>query len=286
MKKDQIYRVFAVVASLATTVSIAQAQQVSLEVVVTNMAPSSGVGLSPFWGGFHDGSFDSYDGGAPAHSALEALAEEGSTTEISQAFVDGGTLIGSASPQTAGERVDFTAPSPLGPGGQSFTRRIQIVDDGAHRYFSYAVMVLPSSDYYVANGNPILHDLTDLFNGGVGSSMTIDIGAPGTVNDAGTEEDDFSTSVGNQFAFAGMPATPNSGVDENGVNTNIAGDPYAHFANNPGGLSPNLNFNDISLYPNGIARITLTVVPEPGMASLFLGCFGPVVVNFLRRPRK
>ena len=69
---------------------------VEVQVSIQNMAPNLGTFQTPFWIGFHDGRFDSYDGGAPANlffpdtNALERLAEDGSTGPISEAFVTQG----------------------------------------------------------------------------------------------------------------------------------------------------------------------------------------------------
>ncbi|MGB5596980.1 MAG: hypothetical protein WBM32_05635 [Crocosphaera sp.] len=43
-------------------------------------------------------------------------------------------------------------------------------------------------------------------------------------------------------------------------------DPYSNFANTPVDFAtnfPNLDFNNTSLYPNGIARVTITAVSVP-----------------------
>ncbi|MDJ0535032.1 MAG: spondin domain-containing protein [Xenococcaceae cyanobacterium MO_207.B15] len=44
-----------------------------------NVAPQQGIGLAPFWVAFHDGSFDTFNEGESASSALESLAEDGIT---------------------------------------------------------------------------------------------------------------------------------------------------------------------------------------------------------------
>ena len=49
-------------------------QAITVKVTVTNNSPAGGVGLAPFWAGFHNGSFDSYDLGAAAAPALERWA--------------------------------------------------------------------------------------------------------------------------------------------------------------------------------------------------------------------
>ena len=58
----------------------------ALNVSVTNNAPVGGVYLTPAWVGFHNGSFDSYDGGTPSSAGLQQLAEDGNTSGLSAEF--------------------------------------------------------------------------------------------------------------------------------------------------------------------------------------------------------
>ncbi|MEM6641044.1 MAG: spondin domain-containing protein [Pseudomonadota bacterium] len=256
-------------AALATTV----------EVTITNNAPNGGVYLTPVWVGFHDGSFDSYDGGAPSAPALEALAEDGNTGPISQVFA--GTLAGDP---VAGRVQGTLGGAPIAP-GQTVTQTFDLTGDGANTYFSYASMVLPSNDYYVANGNPLAHSLQALFDG-IANEIVFNIGTAGTVNDAGTEINDFATSAGNGLfpGLGGGQSGPNQGADEGGVNANVLGDPFGGFLNTPGGFDLSLfNFNDTSLYANGIATVRIRVVPIPAALPLFACGLG--ALGFMRRRR-
>ena len=159
------------------------ASALEVQVEITNNAPSGGVAVTPLWVGFHDGSFDSYNGGLNAQTGLERLAEDGDTSVVSSDFLAGYTFIDTSgtptsarvlSTQPGAERVDGTigsasGPPPIQPGGtasQSFT----IQTDGTNRYFSYAAMVIPSNDFFVANGNPMAVDLSPLY-GGVGDDQ-------------------------------------------------------------------------------------------------------------------
>lgn len=247
----------------------------SIQVTITNNAPTGGVYLTPVWVGFHDGSFDSYDGGAPVSAGIEAVAEDGNTAPISNLF------------GSSGGRIQGTiGGAPVAP-GQTVTQTFDLSGDGSNAYFSYASMVLPSSDYYVANGNPLAHAISDILNGVV-NEIAFNIGTAGTVNDAGTEINDFATSAGNGlFGLPGGQGGPNQGADENGVNTNVTGDPFGGFLNQPAGVDLSLfNFNDTSLYGNGIATITISAVnPVPVPAALPLFLFGLSALGFVRRKR-
>ena len=261
---------------------ITLAAPVTLNVSIANNAPVGGVYLTPLWVGFHDGSFDSYDGGTPSSPGLEQIAEDGNAAGISTEFAT----------QTGGAGVDGSVAGLLAPGATN-SQSFVIDSDSGNVYFSYVSMVLPSSDYYVANGNPFAHSIASLLANG-GGSLSFNIGLPGTVNDAGTEINNFWTSAGNGlFAGTGLEdggqSGPNQGADENGVNANVIGDPFSNFIiqNQVGTIIdiatntlPLLNFNDTNLYANGIATITITAseVPLPAAAPLMLsaiaGLFG------------
>jgi len=251
------------VAGFVATESQAQ-QQVRVE--VTSNAPMGGAAITPLWVGFHDGSFDTFDAGGMASAGLEEIAESGSAAGLATEF--GGTANG-----VGGVLASPTGPPPIQPGES--VSGIFDLSSTDNQFLSYAAMVLPSSDFFVGNDNAI--DLAAVFGGG---SVSFDIGS--AVWNAGTEIDDFATSPGNPLF--GIPAGDGAlGADENGTIGVVTGDPYAGFLNTPGGVDFGpLNFNDGAFYPNGIATVTITAVPEPtslGFVALGLGGL------FLRRRR-
>jgi hypothetical protein len=258
--KSNFVEFFAVLLFICTTAT--NAAPVQLKVMVSNQAPMGGVALTPLWFGFHDGSFDSYNGGEASSPALEALAEDGNVTPIANDF--NATLGGR-------QGVVFGDVPPLITPGKSGSSLITVDDGGSNQYFSYASMVLASSDYFVANGNPFALDVSSLLNGSV-SAISFIIGLSGEVNDAGTEVNDFNTSAGNGL-FAGLPVgqtAPGQGVDENGVVTTVI-NPYANFLNIPAGFD--LAALDFNKYPNGIAQVTISAVPVPAVLPLAAGGF-------------
>ncbi|MEM9057003.1 MAG: spondin domain-containing protein [Pseudomonadota bacterium] len=240
-----------------------------VQVTVTNNSPVGGVYLTPVWAGFHDGSFDSFNVGEAAAPGLEAIAEDGNVGPISDVF--DGTLTGDP---VAGRVQGVVGSAPIAP-GETQTQRFTISDDGSNTYFSYASMVLTSNDYFVGNGDPLAISIADILNG-ITNEVTFVIGTPGNVYDAGTEVNDFAFAAGNPF-FPGLipgQSGPNQGTDENGVVSVVTGDPFADFLNQNGFDISALNFNDSSLYTNGIATITISAVPVPAALPLMAGALG------------
>ncbi|MEL6869153.1 MAG: spondin domain-containing protein [Pseudomonadota bacterium] len=176
----------------------------SVVVTVENGAPSRGAVQTPVWVGIHDGSFDLYDRNVPlgaeglvAAPAVERLAEDGATGPLSDAFA--GTLPNA--PQT----TIFGPTGPLVPGDRGATT-LQ-VDPANDRFFSYASMVVPSNDAFIANGSPVAHELFNERGRFVGTRFAV---AGTEVLDAGTEVND---EVAGNTAFLAQ-AAPDTGITE------------------------------------------------------------------------
>ena len=177
----------------------------SVVVTLENAQPSRGVFLTPPWIGIHDGTFDSYDGGQPASTPLggveiERLAEDGENSPIVLTFEN---LTGAA-PQAT-----LAGPGgPLAPGDQaSITLN---VDPSFDQYFSYASMIIPSNDAFIANGDPLAHMLFDASGNFVGENFVV---SGDETNDAGTEVND---ELAGNVAFLNQTA-PDTGVTEGSV---------------------------------------------------------------------
>ena len=164
-------------AALITGTTTLEAAEIRID--FTNNAPAGGTYVTPAWVGFHDGTFDVFSAGSLASAELEALAEDGNTAPLSAAFAGAGTdtTVGGA---------------PVAP-GQTVTATLNVTDDGSNNYFSFASMVLPSSDFFIGNDNPLTTSIAGLLDGTFGSLSVTVIG----VYDAGTEINDFATSAGN-----------------------------------------------------------------------------------------
>ena len=189
----------------------APVQGTRVRVSVTNLAPAMGTFQTPVWIGFHDGTFELFDLASPAATyfpvtnALERLAEDGvfagvATDFRSQALGNAeGALSGVLGPETG----------PIAP-GETVVRVFEVDPASAEsRYFSYASMVIPSNDAFLANDDALAHEI---FDAG-GNFVATDFVVLGTqVLDAGTEENDELPA---NTAFFGQ-TTPNTGTTENG----------------------------------------------------------------------
>ena len=207
MNRTNLLYALALSSSLLTLDASAQ-QLTRVRVTVENLAPGQGTFQTPAWVGFHDGTFDLYDQGVAASGplgtdSLERIAEDGNAGPLIADFA--------ASPAGTVDGLVF-GPNipPIGPGEvgtQSF-----LLDGSlpSSRYFSYASMVIPSNDAFIANGNPMAHRVFDDAGNFVGQSFFV---GGNEVLDAGTEANDELPA---NTAFFGQ-AAPDTGTDEGGV---------------------------------------------------------------------
>ncbi|MEO0808364.1 MAG: spondin domain-containing protein [Cyanobacteria bacterium J06643_4] len=246
-----------VAATAATLMLAPTANAASLRITVDNLAPSNGTALTPTWFGFHDGTFDLYNRNEAVTPGLESLAEDGDSALLNSEFLaaGGGTVQGVVGGPGS------SVPGPILPQAQSSFLVDLDTTAASSQYFSYAAMVLPSNDFFIANGNPLAHQIFDDAGSFLGADFVV---AGAEVLDAGTEVNDESPE---NTAFFGQTA-PNTGVTENGVVT-LAEDGFI-----PGGniLSSDDFFNgDFTADGYNVARIRVelveddaTAVPEPG----------------------
>ncbi len=261
-----IHRLAAALAlSLITGTSVAGAQT-AVRIRVTALSPANGTALTPMWLGVHNGTFRVFTAGSAASAGLEAIAEDGNTAVLAETF------------GSAGFTTQTTLPGPSGVflGGESATHTFMLdASNPMHRYLSYASMVVPSNDAFIATMNPTARDLTD----GLGNFRNFSFTVMGSqVWDAGTELND---ELENSTAFFGQ-SMPNTGVDENGV---VA----LHPGFNPDGrILSSDRFRDADFTQAGyqVVRFDVSVVPEPGTWMMVLTGLVMLGVTSRRRGRR
>jgi hypothetical protein len=118
----------------------------SFDVVVTNTSDGTAYPglLTPVLHAVHDGTSRLFTMGDPASAGLEGLAEDGSPTVLlSEVMADPGVLAAAVQAIPDGG----ANPGPIGP-GESYSFRVTA--DSAHRFLSFASMVVPSNDTFIA----------------------------------------------------------------------------------------------------------------------------------------
>ena len=187
--------------ALLLTASPLQADPVHVRVTVENLMPENGSLITPAWIGFHEGNFDFFDAGSSASMALEILAEDGNPSGLSESFT-------TPDPNRFDGVLDGIGP--ISPGGVTYKDFFLDDSDPAHRFFSYAAMVIPSNDAFVGNDEAMAYSLFD----DMGRFQDLELMLTRSmVYDAGVEVNDEVAE--NTPALGQM--TPNTGMDEQGV---------------------------------------------------------------------
>lgn len=220
MKNSNMFKKLLLPTAMAATFSL---QATEVKVKIDLVTPEGGVFVTPVWVGFHDGSFNSYDNGTPASVGIERIAEDGNTADLSALFA-----------QATQSGQDATIANPDGPApvfepGSSSTMVFDL-DETTQRYFSYATMIIPSNDAFVANGNPVAHPIFDENGEFVGPFSFTVYGTQ--VRDAGTEE-----NTETEAAFLNQTG-PDMGVATSDVITNHPG--FNGSMGNPEGTPVNI----------------------------------------------
>jgi hypothetical protein len=186
-------------------------EPITVTVTIENLAPEGGTFLTPFWVGFHDGDFDTYDRGRPISPGLASLIEDGEIAPFSEEFLASGD--GTIDGAIAGENG---IAGPIDP-GETVTATFEIdANADTSQFFNYASMIIPSNDAFIANGDPTLHNLFDDEGNFIGADFIV---AGSNVLDGGTEVND---ELAENTAFFSQ-TEPNTGEDENSVVTTHPG---------------------------------------------------------------
>lgn len=267
MKKRMTLKALVATSAVASTLALAPvANAASIKITVDNLSPENGTLLTPAWFGFHDGNFDLYDRNEPITAGLERLVEDGTIEPLNAEFL----AAGAGSVQGAIVGPELTA-GPIDPGeSTSFTLDLDGSAESS-RYFSYASMVIPSNDFFIANGNPLAHQIFDDMGNFLGADFVV---AGSDVLDGGTEVNDELEA---NTAFFSQ-ATPDTGVTEGGGVTLASGF-------EPGGRilsEPRFSNADFTADGFNVARFRVELVeddeaaavPEPGVVLGLLAMGG------------
>jgi len=218
---------------------VAKENTVSAMITITNMAPQMGTFQTPVWVGIHNGNFDLYDRNKTVTVAVERLAEDGDVALLLSDFA-----------ATEGAIWDgVVGDAPFGP-GQTVTLPFDIsYEQGCSHYFSYASMVVPSNDFWVANGNPVAYEVINDMGDFIGTEFMV---FGDQVLDAGTEVND---EIPDNTAFFGQ-SMPDTGVNENSFVT-LATDGFKPAGK--GGILDDAMFTNADFTAEGYTMLKITV---------------------------
>jgi hypothetical protein len=229
-----------------------------IQVEVENKSPTNGLFFTPVWVGFHNGSFDTFDVGSTASTALERLAEDGNAAEL-------GTSLTGTQADAVGAVIlapDGFAGAPIfDPGDVSSS--IFDLDPTSHRFLNYASMLIPSNDAFF--GNDAALELFTAMGDFVGDITITVLGR--NIYDAGTE-----ANTETDAAFLNQSG-PNQGIttaDPIGLHAGFLPGGNILGATNGAGFFFDPTLADFTR--NGglveIAEIRISQVPEPSTAVL------------------
>lgn len=240
----------------------------TLNVTIENTMSDGQFYFTPVWLAFHNGDFDSYDGGDFAFNfpGISEIAENGNTGPLSDRFdASGAGHAGGVQMTVAGDEGPDGAPV-FAP-GETKSLDVNVADAMVNRYFSYASMVVPTNDLFFANGDPFAHEIFD-----AGGNFT----GPVVIEIYGQDVNDNGTEVNNAFGDAAFSANDGQAMPEFAVIRNFfTDDADAAYLDSFVGTDTAIGTTIGSSFgaDNLIARIT--IVPAPGTLALAgLGLIG------------
>lgn len=258
-------------AALAAATSVlACANAAELTVKIENLASTGSLNLSPLFVAFHNGSFDTFNAGAPALPGLQPLAELGDPSGLI-------TRLGTTDPGASWGTIPVPGMSGLAQiePGESGSKTFN-VNGAVNRFFSFGAMVVPSNDAFTSNDNPMGIALFDAGGAFLGTKTILITGLD--VWDAGTEANGLfgSAFIVGQDAMQHTPESANVML-------------HPGFGVFDGQMMPNGNVFNAAAANVGagagftLARITISEVPEPSTFFLLASALGLAGYLGLRR---
>jgi hypothetical protein len=253
----------AAVLSMIAWPALALADMAQVRVTVENLAPANSVTFAPLHVGFHGGTYDAFNSGAPASPAIVSVAEGGSGSAWFPAFA-------AADPTATLGTVLPNPPGPLLPGMTASA--VFTVDTAINRYFTFASMVVPSNDVFIGNDSPTAYMLFD----DLGNLNLTSITQRGEdIWDAGSEVTEAANAA---FLVVGSndPRTEQNGVvsfDFSGITA------FDGLTTAAGYVLDSQLAAELEVY-----RISFSLVPEP--SAIVLGTFGCLALGSIAYRRR
>ena len=255
-------------AAVAACFAAASAHAITVKVKVENVSASDGLWFTPVFFGFHDGSFDTFDPGLPAPTAIEAVAEQGDASGLVAAI--SGTA--GAKSNVLMQDGSGAPPGVLFAPGESNYFTIDL-DSMYNRYLSFASMLLPSNDAFFGNDMPTDYELFDIHGNFKGYQEINLFGS--SIWDAGTELNDFM----------GAPFSPLGGVSTDTMGSvSLLGQAGLDAFNGAAQATGN-NLSSSLMASDPIARISIQQVPDSTQYIGFMGAIALLGFRYVTRKR-
>lgn len=227
-----------ITAVLASVLNSAQATE--LEVTITNL--THGIAFTPLLVASHGDNYQLFTAGTAASTALQAMAEGGSTADLNTELTAAGATF---------------ADTPIASFTTAGMSQTVDIDTASYNQLSITGMLLPTNDGFVAlNAWKIPADAQ------TGDSYTINLNA----YDAGTEANDelMLPMAGGVPGVAGIPGDPSmaAGTGGTGINASIEAQVHIHRGvlgdTDASGGNSDLD-STVHRWLNPVARVTITV---------------------------
>lgn len=247
-------------------VAVGPLQAVEIVIEIENLAPQGGVYLTPVWVGFHGGQYDLLQLGEPIApgGGLERLAEDGDPSVLRTEFA---AAVANGVDGVIAAPGGFPSGGVFAP-GEASQGRFEL-DPVQNRFMSFAAMVIPSNDAFIASWDPIeiFGPTGDFLGKQIVTVLGIEVLDAGTESNTEMDANFLNQTAPGQGLTTADPVLRHLGFI--GSVANPSGTPVILGGSNDMGVFFDRVAADFKLENAVIARIT--IVPEPATALLLLG---------------